>query len=128
MKTLSARRLPVFFLVATLALGGCASHPVASNRTRPNVASGSPDGAIPTKDSTRHSQYVDGHGVGGGTGPEYSIPTGSLIPQHYDRRGYITDTADPSFVYDQNDIRFQISDNVSDQLRTIPGVNVSGPR
>ena len=61
----------------TFALGGCASHPVAANQTRRNGASGSPSGKIPTpRTAPGNSQYVDGGGVGGGTGEEYSVPTG----------------------------------------------------
>ena len=82
-------------------------------------------GTIPTKDG-RNSQYVPGRGVGGSTGPEYSVLTGSHIPRRYDQRGYTTNTYDDHFIYDQNDIRLQSARSPEDALRAIPGLTVRG--
>lgn len=128
MKTFFSQSLSMLCLGSMLTLGACAtSHPVASNSHRADTAGGTASGSIPTKDG-RNSQYVAGNTVGGATGQEYSVPTGSQIPRHYNRQGYTTDNPDPSFVYDQNDIRVQSQNDVSDGLRSVPGVNVGGPR
>ena len=127
MKSLFFRSLPAFCLAVTLALGACANQPTAANKNRPGTTGGTASGVIPSSDG-RNAQYVAGSAAGGGNGPEYSVPTGSMLPQHYNRRGYTTDAADPAFVYDQNDVRVSNTNSVADQLRTIPGVTVSGPR
>ncbi len=81
---------------------------------------------IPTRDD-RHAQEVEGRDAGGANGPEYRVTTGSLIPQRYNRRGYTTDSRDNLFIYDQNDIRLRQSENVSDSLRSVPGLSVGRP-
>ena len=83
--------------------------------------------AIPTRDD-RSSQETKGHVVGGANGPEYRVRTGSNIPEHYNRKGYSTDSRDNEFLYDKNDIRIQRSNNVADQLRDVPGVTIRGMR
>lgn len=82
---------------------------------------------IPTRDD-RNSQEVLGHDLGGANGPEYRVPTGSNIPKRYNRRGYTTDSDQNSFIIDKNDQRLRSHDNVGEAVRSIPGVNVSGPR
>ena len=84
-------------------------------------------GSIPTRD-VRHSKYSPGRQAGGSNGEETAVLTGSNIPRKYRRRGYNTDSGDNVFIYDQNDIRFRSSGNVSDQLRTVPGLSVRGGR
>ena len=114
---------PVLCVAASLILGACASQSkVAGNQGRPGA-----NGTIPTRDD-RHSQEVAGNGVGGGYGPEYRVPTGSNLPQSYNRKGYTTDAQDPSYVYDQNDVRLQSTNSVGDSLRSVPGVSVNGNR
>ncbi len=127
MKHLSFSYLAITCLAFTLSLGACANHSVADNQRRSNAPSANTSGTIPTKDG-RNSQYVAGNTVGGGTGSEYSVPTGSQIPRRYNRAGYTTDAPDPSFVYDHDDIRVQSTNTVQDQLRNVPGVNVAGSR
>ena len=78
---------------------------------------------IPTRDD-RHAQEVEGRDAGGANGPEYRVTTGSMIPQHYNRRGYGTDSRDNLFIYDQNDIRLRQAENVSDSLRSVPGLSI----
>ena len=85
------------------------------------------NGRFPTADG-RNSTSADGHGVGGATAQETRVPTGSLIPRTYQRRGYTTDSQDNSFIYDQNDIRLRSTNTVQDSLRTVPGLTISGPR
>ena len=86
-----------------------------------------PTAPIPTKEG-RDAKYVSGGTLGGGNGPEYAVPTGSLIPRAYNRRGYTTDSPFNTFIIDQNDQRFQNSDTVQGVLRQVPGVNVGGTR
>ena len=74
----------------------------------------------------RNAQEVQGGVTGGATGPEHRVRTGSHIPEHYNRRGYTTDSRDNETIYDHNDIRLQNSNTVSESLRQIPGVNVGG--
>ncbi len=119
--------LAVACLMFTLTLGACADHSVADTHRRSNAPSANTSGPIPTRDG-RNSQYVAGNTVGGGTGSEYSVPTGSQIPRRYNRAGYTTDAPDPAFVYDHDDIRVQSTNTVGDQLRNVPGVNVAGSR
>ncbi len=123
-------------LAITLTLAGCADQPATSSRqarTSTTPSSGSSRaarddrGLIPTRDN-RDSTLVAGNTVGGGNGPEYRVHTGSNLPQHYNRRAYTTDTQDPSFDYDQDDIRLQSTNNVADSLRSVPGVRVNGTR
>ena len=83
--------------------------------------------AIPTAGG-RNAKYVTGGTLGGGTGPEYAVPTGSHIPRAYNRRGYTTDSPYNEFIIDQNDQRFQNSDTVGGALRQVPGVSVGGMR
>ena len=78
---------------------------------------------VPSKDD-RNAREVKGDVVGGATGPEYRVRTGTHLPEHYNRRGYTTDSRDNEVIYDKNDIRLQNSNTVSDSLRQIPGVNV----
>lgn len=82
--------------------------------------------SIPTRDG-RHAQFVDGRAAGGASGPEYRVRTGSHIPQHYNRRGYTTDSPDNEFIYDKNDIRLRKATDVNDSLRSVPGLTVSRP-
>lgn len=84
-------------------------------------------GKIPTVDGS-HSTSAQGREVGGANGQETRVPTGSHIPQTYQRRGYTTDRADNSFIYDQNDIRLRNTDNTADSLRSVPGITIRGPR
>ena len=84
-------------------------------------------GKIPTIDGN-HSTAAVGREVGGANGQETRVPTGSHIPQTYQRRGYTTDRADNSFIYDQNDIRLRSTNNTADSLRSVPGITVRGPR
>lgn len=81
----------------------------------------------PTRDD-RRPQEIEGRAAGGATGPEYRVVTGSNIPQRYNRRGYTTDSRDNLFIYDQNDIRLQRTNNVADSLRDVPGLTVRGGR
>ena len=74
----------------------------------------------------RNAQEVKGDVTGGATGPEHRVRTGSHIPEHYNRRGYTTDSRDNESIYDHNDIRLQNSNTVSEALRQVPGVNVGG--
>ena len=67
--------------------------------------------AIPTRDD-RASQETKGNVVGGANGPEYRVRTGSNLPEHYNRRGYSTDSRDNSTIYDKNDIRLQHTNSV----------------
>ena len=127
MKNLPFSYLAVVCLTFTFTLGACANHSVADNHRRSNAPSANTSGPIPTRDG-RNSQYVAGNTVGGGTGSEYSVPTGSQIPRRYNRAGYTTDAPDPAFVYDHDDIRVQSTNTVGDSLRSVPGVNVAGPR
>ena len=92
----------------------------------------------PTKSarSGKHKPSVDGRNstsaksntVGGASGQETRVPTGTHLPQTYQRKGYTSDRDPSTNIYDQNDIRFKNSDSVSDTLRQVPGVNVGGPR
>ena len=84
-------------------------------------------GKIPTVDGN-HSTSAPGREVGGANGQETRVPTGSHIPQTYQRRGYTTDRADNTFIYDQNDIRLRSTDNTADSLRSVPGITIRGPR
>ena len=83
--------------------------------------------AIPTQDD-RASQETKGHVVGGANGPEYRVQTGSHIPNHYNRRGYSTDSRDNSTIYDSNDFRLQHTNSVTDALRDDPSITVRGLR
>ena len=114
-------------LVAVVTLGACSSQSTAVTHRSPAAVAASDSGRPPTKDG-RNAQYQPGRTVGGGTGPEYVVRTGSHIPQDQNRRGYTTDSPDNSFVYDQNDIRVQSTDTVGDSLRTVPGISVRGGR
>ena len=83
--------------------------------------------AIPTRDD-RASQETKGNVVGGANGPEYRVRTGSNIPEHYDRRGYSTNSRDNSTIYDKNDFRLQHTNSVTDALRDDPSITVRGLR
>ena len=89
--------------------------------------SGDSTGKIPTRDG-RHSTSVEGGLAGGANGQDTRLPTGSHIPQTYNRRGYVTDDANNRFIIDENDQRIRRTDNPGDILRTIPGVTVRGSR
>ena len=82
---------------------------------------------LPTRDD-RNSREVTGGLVGGANGPEYRVPTGSHLPQRYHRRGYTTDSDKNSFIFDRNDQRLRSHDSVGEALRSVPGLNVTGPR
>ena len=84
-------------------------------------------GQIATRDG-KHSTSVDGGPVGGAQGRETRVPTGSHIPQTYERRASTTNTPGNTFIFDKNDQRLQQSINVQDSLRSVPGVNVGGSR
>ena len=84
-------------------------------------------GQIATRDG-KHSTSADGGVVGGADGRETRVPTGSHIPQTYDRRGYTTNSSGNTFIYDKNDQRLQQSINVQDSLRSVPGVTIGGSR
>ncbi len=76
----------------------------------------------------RNSTSAKSNTVGGASGRETRVPTGTNLPKTYQRKGYTSDRDPSTNVYDQNDIRFKNSDSVSDALRQVPGVNVGGPR
>ena len=76
----------------------------------------------------RNSTSAKSHTVGGASGQETRVPTGTHLPQTYQRKGYTSDRDPSTNIYDQNDIRFKNSNSVSDTLRQVPGVNVGGPR
>lgn len=82
---------------------------------------------IPTRDG-RNAKYVEGGAAGGADGTERAVLTGSKIPRTYNRRGYTTDSHDSQFIYDKNDIRLRSTNNVSDSLRSVPGLTVRGGR
>ena len=82
---------------------------------------------IPTRDG-KNSIYVTGGVVGGGTGPEYAVLTGSQLPRHYTRHAYTTDSSSSEYIIDQNDQRLQGTNSVPDALRSVPGINVGGMR
>lgn len=84
-------------------------------------------GKIPTVDGL-HSTSAKGGLVGGANGQETRVPTGSLIPQTYNRRGYTTDDGNNRFIIDDNDQRIRRTDNPGEILRSIPGVTVRGNR
>lgn len=83
--------------------------------------------AIPTRDD-RGSQETKGDVVGGANGPEYRVRTGTNLPDHYNRRGYSTDSRDNATIYDKNDIRLQHTNSVRDALRDDPSITVRGLR
>lgn len=83
--------------------------------------------AIPTRDD-RASQETKGNVVGGANGPEYRVRTGTNLPDHYNRRGYSTDSRDNTTIYDKNDFRLQHTNNVQDALRDDPSISVRGLR
>ena len=86
--------------------------------------------------SGRHKPSIDGRNatsaksgtVGGASGRETRVPTGSNLPATYERKGYTSNLNPSTDVYDRNDIRFKNSNTVSDALRQVPGVNVGGSR
>ena len=82
---------------------------------------------IPTRDD-RNSKEVSGGAAGGATGPEYRVPTGSMLPKHYDRHAHTTNTDDNTYIVDKQDQRIQDHNNLGDTLRDIPGVTVRGLR
>lgn len=101
----------------------------AYTETRSGTVAKSADGTgkIPTRDG-RHSTSVEGGLAGGANGQETRVPTGSNIPQTYNRRGHTTDDGNNRFIIDENDQRIRRTDNPGDILRTIPGVTVRGNR
>ena len=127
MKAILSSRLFVCGLAVAFTLGACANLGNGPSGTNPIAQSSHRPGVLPTQDD-RNAREVAGNTVGGANGEEYRVPTGSLIPRKYHRRGYTTDDQDPRFVYDQNDIRLQSAENVSDSLRTVPGISVRGTR
>ncbi len=76
----------------------------------------------------RNSTSAKSDTVGGASGRETRVPTGSHLPKTYQRKGYTSDRDPTTTVIDQNDIRFHNSDTVSDTLRQVPGVNIGGRR
>ena len=84
-------------------------------------------GLIPTRDD-RHSQEVEGGLTGGANGAENRVPTGSLLPERYDRRGSTTNGRENSTIIDQNDQRIQENNSVGDTLRSVPSLSVRGGR
>ena len=91
------------------------------------AAAATPTAPIPTRGG-RDAKYVSGGTLGGANGPEYAVPTGSLIPRAYNRRGYTTDSPFNTVIIDQNDQRFQNSDTVGGVLHQVPGVSIGGTR
>ena len=91
----------------------------------------------PTKDKRgRKKPSIDGREstsaksetVGGASGRETRVPTGSHLPATYERKSYTSNLNPSTEIYDQNDIRFKNSNTVSDALRQVPGLNVGGSR
>lgn len=99
----------------------------AETRSGTVARTGDNTGKIPTRDG-RHSTSVEGGLAGGVNGRETRVPTGSNIPQTYNRRGHTTDDGNNRFIIDENDQRIRRTDNPGDILRTIPGVTVRGNR
>ena len=86
-----------------------------------------PHAQIPTKEG-RDAKYVSGGTLGGGNGPEYAVPTGSLIPRAYNRRGYTTDSPFNTVIIDQNDRRFRSWDTGGGFLIRVRGASFGGTR
>ena len=112
-------------IVTALGLSACANQPNFVDRRAGSTYHANQSSGIPTRDD-RNSTDVAGGPTGGGSGAEYRVPTGSNLPKNYNRTAYTTDNDDPSYVYDQNDIRIQSTNTVGDSLRTVPGVSVPG--
>ena len=125
MKTTFQFTATVLGLGAALALG--ATHLRADDDTKTthhhHRVARKASAPVPSKDD-RNAQEVKGDTVGGATGAEYRVRTGSHLPEHYNRRGYTTDSRDNESIYDKNDIRLQNSNTVGDALRQVPGVTV----
>ena len=89
-----------------------------------------------SKRSGRHKPSIDGRNstsaksetVGGASGRETRVPTGSHLPTTYERKSYTSNLNPSTEVYDRDDIRFKNSNLPSDVLRQVPGVNVGGSR
>lgn len=126
MKSFLSLNLLTGSMAALLTLSACASNtPVA--KTNGRAARSVDSSGLPPSQDDRHSREVAANTVGSGYGPEYRIPTGSNIPQSYDRQGNTTNAADPTDVIDKGDIRLQRRDNVGDALKSDPSISgVSG--
>ncbi len=112
-------------LAAVFVLGACTNQSTAVTHRGPAATAASNSGRIPTADG-RNAQYQPGNAIGGANGPEYAVRTGSRIPQDQNRRGYITDSPDNTYVIDQNDDRLQNAQEPSEALRLVPGLSVRG--